>query len=45
MDLPPNYVNNMASNMEYLNNTITFKEDIIQPDRMGIVKKKELNQF
>ena len=33
-DSPPNFVNIMASTMEYLNNTFTFKEDTIQPDIM-----------
>ena len=32
--------NLLASNIESLNNTFTFKEDTIQPDIMGLVKKK-----
>ena len=45
VDISPNFVIIMASIMEYFKNTVTFKEYIIQPDRMGLVIKKELNQF
>ena len=37
-DIPPNFLKIMASTMEYLNKTFTFKEDTIQPDIMVRVK-------
>ena len=38
-DIPLNFINFLASTIEYLNNTLTFKEENIKPDMMGLVKK------
>ena len=36
---PSKFFNLLDSDIEYLNNKFTFKEDTIKPDSMGLVKK------